>query len=335
MPSDATCFVLMPFTVREADLVKYRDRNHWNEVYEGLITSAAQKAELKCQRDDKDPGSRLIAEAILRKIEQTEVILCDLSSHNPNVFLELGWALRADKPYVLIKDDLTEYNFDLNQQYTFTYSHLLQPLALRRDVDQLSDILRHTRTDTERRYSLVRRIGVTMSAVEAASRGDPQSALLLEIRQRLTELQRRLPGAQSPLPTFPWPTLLRNATSVLSAVVKTIRAMPTAANNDGFATKMNALAAQLGVLHQANIQFSVLSETRWIYHDWEELIGGPLGGPLPFEEIHQEECGAVAWVDHDSNLRGAVDAYATRLNIAVFSSVPSPSGWKVVVETHS
>ena len=102
---------------------------------------------MDCDRDDIDQGSRLIADTILAKIERSDLILCDLSSHNPNVFLELGWALRCDKPYVLIKDDLTTYTFDLNQQYTFTYGHSLQPTQVRRQIEELSQILRLTSSD--------------------------------------------------------------------------------------------------------------------------------------------------------------------------------------------
>jgi hypothetical protein len=34
------CFVIMPFTLREIDRTKYKDQNHWSEVYEGLIKPA-------------------------------------------------------------------------------------------------------------------------------------------------------------------------------------------------------------------------------------------------------------------------------------------------------
>ena len=106
------CFVVMPFALKDVDKPRYDDPNHWAEVYEGLIAPALQKAQVSYERDDKDLGARLIVESLLNKIEQADIILCDLSSHNPNVFLELGWALRADKPYVLIKDDLTDFTFD-------------------------------------------------------------------------------------------------------------------------------------------------------------------------------------------------------------------------------
>src|SRR4051794_31127140 len=99
-----TCFTIMPFTVRKPDLDRYdNDTNHWNEVYAGLIVPAVKKTGLVCLRDDEDVSARLITEDIWRKIEQAEVILCDLSAGNPNVYLELGWAMRADKRFVLIK----------------------------------------------------------------------------------------------------------------------------------------------------------------------------------------------------------------------------------------
>lgn len=41
---------------------------------------------------------------LLRTIYDADIVLCDVSSHSPNVFLELGWAVGADKPFVVIRD---------------------------------------------------------------------------------------------------------------------------------------------------------------------------------------------------------------------------------------
>ena len=49
-----TCFVIMPFTVRDIDRERYVDPNHWNEVYEGLILPAIEEAGLQADRDDAD-----------------------------------------------------------------------------------------------------------------------------------------------------------------------------------------------------------------------------------------------------------------------------------------
>jgi hypothetical protein len=115
----------MPFSVREADLQRYSgDKSHWDEVYAGLIVPAVERAGLKCMREDEDSQSRLITDNIWRKIEASDIVLCDMSSSNPNVFLELGWALRSDKRFVLIKDDLTPFYFDLQQFYTLVLCHV-------------------------------------------------------------------------------------------------------------------------------------------------------------------------------------------------------------------
>jgi hypothetical protein len=149
----------MPFSVRPDDLPKYfNDTDHWRQVYEGLIVPAVEKAGLSCERDDDEVASRLIAENVWRKIEAADVILCDLSTGNPNVLLEFGWALRADKRFVLVKDELTSFTFDLNQFYTYTYSHKLQPVTLRTQIDELATVLAGTMRDENRRYSMASRL---------------------------------------------------------------------------------------------------------------------------------------------------------------------------------
>lgn len=177
-----TCFTIMPFTVREADLGRYYgDVNHWNEVYQGLIAPSVKNAGLECVRDDEDLSSRLIIENIWRKIEQSKVVLCDLSATNPNVYLELGWALRADKRFVLIKDDITPISFDLNQYYTYEYSHRLQPSKLQSSIVELSDVLRSTLEDEKRSYSMVNKLALDMQATKAAAEGNVEVSLLKEL----------------------------------------------------------------------------------------------------------------------------------------------------------
>lgn len=186
-PSKKSCFVIMPFSVREHDLGRYGDdKNHWSEVYQGLIVPAVEAAGLKCERDDEDVSSRLIAEHIWRKLENADVVLCDLSAHNPNVYLELGWALRADKRFVLIKDDVTTFSFDLNQFHTFEYSHRLQPLAVRQSVKNLSTVIDATLADTEKRYSMVARMSL-QAAAERASKGNLEMDVLSEILHQVTQ----------------------------------------------------------------------------------------------------------------------------------------------------
>ena len=140
-----------------------------------------EEAGLRCERDDEDASSRLITENIWRKIEEADVILCDLSAHNPNVYLELGWALRADKRFILIKDDVTHFNFDLNQFYTYQYSHRLQPSLVKQSIGELADVIKATLNDENRQYSMINKLGIQLQAVKAASEGNVEVSLLKEL----------------------------------------------------------------------------------------------------------------------------------------------------------
>jgi len=195
--TDAPGFVIMPFTVRQEDLPKYlEDKEHWSQVYEGLIKPAFEKAQMTCQRDDEDTASRAIADNIWRKIDEAELVLCDLSSFNPNVFLELGWAMRADKRFVLIKDDLTSFPFDLNQHFTFTYSHKLQPKTLVEEVGKLATVLAQTMEDRARRYSIPSRLALLAKAQQESEQGNVEIQLLNEVLSQVRAL-RNEPGLSS------------------------------------------------------------------------------------------------------------------------------------------
>lgn len=182
MDQENYCFVIMPFTVKENDLIKYgNDKYHWSEVYEGLILPAVEKAGFVCQRDDEDYRSRLITENIWSKIEKADIVLCDLSANNPNVYLELGWALRADKKFILIKDDLTPFHFDLNQYFTFEYSHRLQPSSIRKSIDELKIVIESTSYSSSKSYSIVNKMSLEKGAIEATKSGNIEIELLKTI----------------------------------------------------------------------------------------------------------------------------------------------------------
>src|SRR5579864_9243092 len=302
--AEMTCFVIMPFTVRELDKSRYPDPNHWNEVYDGLIAPAVHRAGLICERDDQDIGARLIVESILAKIEKSDLVLCDLSSHNANVFLELGWALRSDRPFVLIKDDKTEHTFDLNQQFTYEYEQSLKPIALRRETEELAQAIRHTIEDLEQRFSVVRRLSLSLSAIKASKEGDLQLKLLADIQRNIEGMQKSTSILESKgAPEFPWPGLLNRATVSLHAFSELF----DAAGSIPSVEDMGALAERLKIVHQREIQVSVIGQDRtWVFHDWLFFIGEPAGFPdggQVIDDVFLRSYGAVAWTDRTSNVK--------------------------------
>lgn len=186
-----TCFVIMPFKVGKQDLEKYyNDTEHWSEVYNGLIISAVKEAGLNVLRDDDDYSSRLVGIGVWSKIEKADIILCDISAHNPNVHLELGWAIRADKKIVFIKDDLTEFNFDLNQYYTYEYSHRLQPSVLKEAIQNLSKVISATLADNTSNYSIVNKLALQVKATEVSFSGNLEVSLLQEVLSEVRAIKK-------------------------------------------------------------------------------------------------------------------------------------------------
>lgn len=325
-------FVMMPFSVKESEQPQYQDSNHWNEVYHGLIVPAAKLANVTCIRDDQDLGSRIISDDMLRKIEECDIAICDLSSHNPNVFLELGWALRADRAYVLLQDDLTRYTFDLNQQFTFSYDHRLQPTVLGRDVQKLGEVIKRTLEDSDRRYSVVQRLSVSMDAIEASQSGDLQVQLLLQLRDQIRSIQRTGSDTQRLPRAFEWPKLLSRVQSVATEVAFVVEQDPEVVRHR---EKMQRVLERLRAFEDIQIQCTIFNSDREIvYHDWEHMIGSTGHRDINDEDVFAKiegPSGVLGWVDESTNDPRLLSAGTLRCNIGYYFEVGE---FIVLVEAH-
>jgi len=98
------CFVLMPFA------------EELTEIF-GTIRDAVESDELNltCLRAKDLAGGGYILDDILKGIEESEVVIADLTRNNPNVFYELGIAhTRKDvEKVILLTQDMEAVPFDL------------------------------------------------------------------------------------------------------------------------------------------------------------------------------------------------------------------------------
>src|ERR1019366_7659753 len=67
-----------------------------------------------------------IHKTIVQNLYDNPLVICDVSSKNPNVMFELGIRLAFDKPTIIVKDDATTYSFD-----TASIEHIPYPRDLR------------------------------------------------------------------------------------------------------------------------------------------------------------------------------------------------------------
>ena len=130
----------MPISTPENWLIEFsNDKDHFKHVLDHLLIPSLEKSDL----DPIPPvvkGSELIHGEIISNIETAELVLCDMSILNPNVFFELGIRTALNKPVCLIKDDITpKIPFDTAIINHHTYSSALNPWVLEKEIDNLSN----------------------------------------------------------------------------------------------------------------------------------------------------------------------------------------------------
>jgi hypothetical protein len=118
-----TCGIIMPISGNDGYTAE-----HWNDVrtiLEEVISEAGFVPNLVSDADEIG----IIHNRIVTNIYSNPIVICDVSSKNPNVMFELGLRLAFDKATIIIKDETTPYNFD-----TGVIEHLTYPRDLRYSI---------------------------------------------------------------------------------------------------------------------------------------------------------------------------------------------------------
>ncbi|HTF97027.1 MAG TPA: hypothetical protein VL995_12895 [Cellvibrio sp.] len=148
-------FVAMPFSEKTSAYPK----GYFDEVLKHLITPAAVKANFNA-RTAKKAGSEVIQSTIVNDLDAADLVIVDLTEHNPNVLFELGMRIAFNKPVCLIRARGTGAIFDIDHMLrVYDYNPCLWPTTLEIDVPALTEHITETwkNRDSERSYlSLLR-----------------------------------------------------------------------------------------------------------------------------------------------------------------------------------
>ena len=179
----------MPITTAAETLSLYNnDKDHFTHVLEHLFVPAIARAGYMVIRP-RLAGSDIIQAAIIRNLAESELVLCDISLHNPNVFFELGVRTALDLPVAVVKDDRTsKLPFDTSIINTYTYDSALSPWLLESQITEISEHIKLAATQGEGRNALWQYFGLTKRAAIPARTDDPNAAkmdLMLEEIKRL------------------------------------------------------------------------------------------------------------------------------------------------------
>lgn len=127
-------FVVMPFRERTADYPE----GFFDEVLRNLITPAAIRAGFKVETARRE-GSDMIHSTIVNDLLNADLVIADLTEHNPNVLFELGLRMAIEKPVVLVRAKGTSPIFDVdNLLRVLDYGPNLWKTTLEDDVPRLA-----------------------------------------------------------------------------------------------------------------------------------------------------------------------------------------------------
>lgn len=189
-PTSARCFMAMPIKTRAEDGERFSDTNHWHHV----MISLFEKAIIQAGFDPVRPvaqGSHLIHGEIIRQLSTAELVLVDLSTHNPNVFFELGVRTSLNLPVALVRDEHTELPFDTAGINTHTYDSNLRGWEIEGEQEKLADHIRQSVQSCHGNNPLWRQFGLTITAQQPDAGESPLDAkidlLLMQLEQLTME----------------------------------------------------------------------------------------------------------------------------------------------------
>jgi hypothetical protein len=148
---DRLAFIIMPFGEKGDNA---RPTGFFMELLNSMITPAANGAGFAVATARKQ-GSDVIQSTILNQLLKADLVIADLTDHNPNVLFELGIRIAKELPVALIKAEGTGQIFDVdNMMRVLPYNQNLWRTTVEKDVARLTDHIKGAwdNRSTERSY---------------------------------------------------------------------------------------------------------------------------------------------------------------------------------------
>ncbi|MGH3916154.1 MAG: LuxR C-terminal-related transcriptional regulator [Pseudonocardiaceae bacterium] len=146
--------------------------------------------------------SEIIHAEIIRNLETAELVMCDISGLNANVFFELGIRVTLDRPVALVKDTTTtSIPFGNAPVSCYTYDAGITAWSLKVEVEKLAEFI--TKAGAQDRNAMWKYFGITQRA-SVPSVGDPVQDKL-DLLLTLLERQPDARWYEAPMPFLPPP----------------------------------------------------------------------------------------------------------------------------------
>ena len=111
-----TCFVVSPIGETDSEI-----RSNADKLFKYIISPVCESCGFEPVRVDQINDSDSITQTIIDKLLSSELVIADISWHNPNVFFEMWYRKCTDKPIIHLKKKGETIPFDVNTVRTFEY----------------------------------------------------------------------------------------------------------------------------------------------------------------------------------------------------------------------
>ncbi|KZS41918.1 hypothetical protein AWE51_00280 [Aquimarina aggregata] len=185
------CFIIMPISNHP----NYSE-GHFKRVYNHIIKPACERANFHPLRADDISTTNHIAIDIIKKIIESDMAICDLSSQNPNVLYELGIRQAFNKPVALIKDIKTKRIFDIQGFRDLEYDENLRIDNVEDIIEALAETITLTYENHENEVnSLVKLLGINSAEIGEGTKISAEGKLILNninaMHKRLGLLEKK------------------------------------------------------------------------------------------------------------------------------------------------
>jgi len=183
------CFIIMPITTPSNLVERYKDdTEHFDHVLEHLFVPALENAGFE-PVSPKSTGSPVIQAEIINQLSSCELVLCDMSILNPNVFFEFGIRIALDKPVALVVDDKTQpIPFDTSMLNFHRYDSSLTAWTLEEQKQKLETHIQDAYEKSKGRNDLWKYFGITQTGTFK-----PEEA---ELGEKMDLIMKRLSGIE-------------------------------------------------------------------------------------------------------------------------------------------
>jgi predicted transcriptional regulator/nucleoside 2-deoxyribosyltransferase len=166
-----TCFVMQPF-----------DRGVYDKRYEDIFVPAIEAAGLEPYRIDRDPGVSIPIDEIQTGIKNSDVCLAEITTDNPNVWFELGYAIASLKEVVLVcsSERKTIFPFDVQHRNITRYE-----TESSRDFEKLKEKITNRLTAILKKGETLSRIADMPSIADTEGLSQHELATLVTIAENI------------------------------------------------------------------------------------------------------------------------------------------------------